>query len=397
MTSTGGTFMKTGPATLTLAGTNSGFAAQTFVNWGGLVYASSNALPGTAGSINIATNGALVGFDFTAANGLQLALGRVNGSSSGTVAVTTGSAGEVFDFNAANLTNALLGALGQPDVHGLAGSVRRADTGTKPPGRRRGADLQPAINRRRERGHRRRGRLPRHRDLRRRPTATPGGTTLASGTLRIAGDSSPGAVPASGITNVTFAGGTLQLGGAGIVFPSNRIWIVNATSTLDDAGYGLTLSNSIAGAGHADQGGLGHHDMAGHQHGQHAAGRRGNFILATASSNGSFNVGGGVTGATLRVNAQTIASGSLSVGMATGDRSVLTIASNLTLGVNLNIGNAAGAAAAVYQSNGVVTVANFGGPARRRAGTATTASWAAPTRRTRIWKSAPTARACGTW
>lgn len=77
-----------------------------------------------------------------------------------------------------------------------------------------------------------------------------GGTILNGGTLRITGDSSLGATPASfSASNLTFNGGTLQLATSINLHANRGILIQSGGGTLDTAGNNSTYSGSISGAG----------------------------------------------------------------------------------------------------------------------------------------------------
>ncbi len=78
-----------------------------------------------------------------------------------------------------------------------------------------------------------------------------GGTTIASGSLRVTGDLSLGAVPASATTpSITFSGTSTLSFGAATTLSTNRTMFIspNATATIDTSGGSVTTAAVIGGS-----------------------------------------------------------------------------------------------------------------------------------------------------
>jgi len=200
--------------------------------------------------------------------------------------------------------------------------------------------------------------------------STGGNVTLGSGTLTLGGDNSStsfggtfggtGGVVKTGLGTLTLTGsnnlnggltvnsGVLDLGSKNQAFGAVTIGGgVIQSGTLTGSSYSATsgtVSASLAGSGALTMTGPGLLTLAN---------------LTGTNTIGAVTVSGGTAGATLNVNGATsLGSGtsSLTVGSASGDRSVVNVAGNLGMGT-LGIGNVAGSAGAAYVTSGSVNIA----------------------------------------
>lgn len=357
-------FEKGGPATLTLAGTNTAFLGTTLLNWGGLIYASSNALPGNvAGSIQINTNAA-VAFDYTVANGLQSSLGYVNGGASGIVAVTAASAGENLNFAAAGLTNIYLGALSNVTYTGaftpyggvyrlgaVGGSVftygPSIPSGSVAIGGGAGTVVLSSV------------------------ANSFTGVVVNSGTLRVMADNTLGAVVA-GTTNLTLGGGTLQAGVDGITLGGQRniLLLPGTTNFIDDAGYQFTLTGGIIGTGLLTKVGSGTLTLRSNTNTFYGSANfsAGQTVVTNAlvniNSNGVLSVGRSNDWAQLNLRGTSAVVGIYSnsqMHVGYSGTGVLVVADSASLSSRMYVGNNSNSVGAVYQRGGAVTITGGSG------------------------------------
>ena len=316
------TLANNGAGLQVFAGTNT-YSGGTFVNTGVLQFASTLAV--SPNSNILVSAGGAVAFDYAA--GIQSSLARVNSNSAGSIAISANSQAANLDFNSLNLSNAYLGAVGAMTYTGVYtnfGTVTRLGGG--------GGTLtyNPLI----ATGSVAIGGGPGTVIL-----ANTGnsytGTVLNAGILQVGSDSQLGAI-VSGVTNILFNGGTLQAGG-NLSLNANRVIQIatNMSGTLDDNGYNLTVNGTINGT-NSTLTKIG----------------SGTLTLGAGSTNTvtTLNVRGGVMAFN---NTSNGILGNLVIGSAPGDRAVATISGNVTAN-RLQMGNANGAAGAIYQTGGVL-------------------------------------------
>jgi autotransporter-associated beta strand protein len=306
----------------TFSGSNT-YSGGTFINNGGkLLVTTTNAIPQT-GWVTIVSNGTLGAGTGVAINDL-LSLGRITNSSAGSVALTQNS-GETVDFTlSGGYSNLYLGAVGAVNFSGSLtpanGIVRLGGGG---------------------------GTLSYNSPITSGLLQIGGGagtvvlgnignsytnTVINSGTLQVDDDLKLGSIVA-GATNILFTGaGTLQAGG-NVALDAGRMIVVGTgiTGTLDANGYSMTINGKLVGT---------------------------NATLTKIGA-GTVTLGGTTTVTTLNVRNGTLAFnsdtngvlGNMVVGTTVGDRAVVTVNNNVTVG-NILFGNAVGNAGAIYQTGG---------------------------------------------
>lgn len=116
-----------------------------------------------------------------------------------------------------------------------------------------------------------------------------GGTFLSGGVLNIDDDSALGAVPGAAATNLTFSGGTLQAGAAGIALGSTRnitTAVTSVNANFDTNGNSMSIAGAISGAGGITKVGNGILTLSGNS----------NFTGLTNANGGTLNLTGQLTG-----------------------------------------------------------------------------------------------------
>jgi fibronectin-binding autotransporter adhesin len=167
-----------------------------------------------------------------------------------------------------------------------------------------------------------------------------GGTTLSGGLLQISNSASLGA--SSGA--LTFNGGSLQLL-ADVATTRNYVVNANQNAIIDSNAHTLTLNGSITAATSAANAGL-------NKIGSGALVLAGNNTLSGAMTvnAGVLNLTGGLTSGATAVNL-----------LATSTSNAVLQTSGTLSQYRMYVGNASGAAAAIYQNGGSVTTTFVGG------------------------------------
>ncbi len=324
---TSSVFYKSGPATLTLSGTNADFRGTMSAVNGVLKFASIQAVPAN-GTVNASTNGAMA-FDFT---GVQAALANVAATSTGTLAITATSAGDNLNFSGHQ--NLFLGAEGAQTYTGTLTPFGGGTGTNRLTGRFGTLTLANPITQGSVLIGNGAGTV-----------ILPNGSTYAgqtifqSGTLQIGADSGLGSVPGAVATNIVFtsSSGILQAGADGIVLAANRAILVNGgfTGMVDTVGNRLTINGRIDGLN-------GTFTKIGN--GTLALGSATNFITSLVIGQGGFSNSAPV-GLLSNMFVGTMAGGATA-----------RFATNMAIAGRLYVGYGADRAGAVIQSGGTTTV-----------------------------------------